>query len=294
MLAVSLPALVLGIACGVFYAAADTLRKAVPPTCPPETILFYYIAGHIPVLAAWAFWSGAPSIAPAYALPGLADAACGLAANLMFIIAIRRSAFSLMVPLLALVPVVTLLAAGALLGEWPTPRQTAGIVLITAGLFSLFQTAGRRPSFGGAFAAMRAERGTLPMLAVVALWSATPALDKICLAYTSPAMHSLVQVSLIWTALLAWAFLRNRGTLRISSGALPPVIGSAAAGAIAYGLQLLAYAVAMVALVELLKRTTGLLGSLLFGRTVFKEPVTRFKALGIVVIVLGLPLVMIS
>lgn len=294
MLALSLPALLLGLGCGALYSAADYFRKAAPVSCPSETILFYYIGGQLPVLATWVLWSGETAVAPGYLLPGMIDAAFGLAANLLFIVAIRRSPLSLMVPLLALVPVVALLFGGFALGEWPTLSQDVGIVLIAAGLFALFQPASARPGVGAAWRVLRAEKGTVPMLAVVLLWSATPALDKTCLAYASAGMHSLVQVAAIWTVLSTWLLSRRPSALKIPSGALIPVGGSAVAGALGYIVQLLAYSVAMVALIEVLKRTVGLLGSLALGRMQFREPLTGAKIAGIAVITAGLPLVMIG
>lgn len=294
MIALSLPAPLLGLASGLLYSAADTFRKAAPPSCPPETILFYYIGGQLPVLTAWVLLSGDIAVTSGYALPGLADAAAGLGANLLFIVAIRRSALSLMVPLLALVPVLTLAFGGPALGEWPTLRQDFGILLIAAGLFTLFQPPTAKPRIGAALVTLRAERGTLPMLAVVVLWSATPTLDKLCLAHTSAGLHSLIQVSLIWAALLAWAARRGVRTLKLPAGAAPPLAGSAVAGALGYVCQMLAYSLGMVALIEVLKRTVGLLGSLVIGRAAFREPLTAMKIAGIVIIAAGLPLVMIA
>jgi drug/metabolite transporter (DMT)-like permease len=294
MLAVSLPALALGLACGGLYAAGDYFRKAAPPSCPSETILFYYIGGQLPVLAAWVAWTGETGVSLAYLGPGLLDAAFGLAANLLFIVSIRRSPLSLMVPLLALVPVVALLIGGLVLAEWPTLRQSLGVVMIAAGLLILFQPPGAQPGVKAAWRALKAERGTAPMLAVILLWSATPSLDKVCLAYASPGMHGLLQVALIWTALLLWGLARGLRTWRISADAARPVGGAAVAGALAYLLQLFAYSIAMVALIEVLKRTVALLSSLVLGRAAFREPLTGAKVAGITIIALGLALVMLG
>jgi drug/metabolite transporter (DMT)-like permease len=294
MIAVGLPALLLSVASGVLYSAADYFRKAAPADCAPESILFFYICGHIPVLGVWVLWSGAAAVAPGYLLPGLGAAAVGLGANLLFIVAIRRSELSLMVPLLALVPVLALILGGLALGEWPTPVQAFGIVLIAGGLFALFQPAGAKPGARAALATLAGQRGTAPMLAVVALWSAAPALDKLCLAHTTAAMHGLIQVGLIAAALLAWGLARGPRRLRLPAGAVRPVAGSAATGACAYACQLLAYTLAMAAVVEVLKRTVGLLGSLVLGRTAFREPLTGMKAAGIGIITTGLPLVTIG
>lgn len=294
MLALSLPALLLGLGCGVLYSAGDTFRKAVPASCPPETIFFYYIGGQIPVLGVWVAWTGTADVAHAYILPGAIDAACGLAANFLFIVAIRRSPISLMVPLLALVPVLTLIVGGLSLGEWPSVRQNLGIFLIAAGLFALFQPPSAALGVRAAWTSLRAQEGSLPMLAVVLLWSVTPALDKMCLAHTTPGMHSLIQVALIWGALLIVVLARGLSTVRLPAGARGPVAAAAVAGGLGYACQLAAYSIAMVALIEVLKRTVSLLSALLLGRAAFREPLTAAKIAGIAVIAMGLPLVMLS
>lgn len=294
MLALSLPALVLGLTSGLLYSAADYFRKAVPRACPPDVILFYYVLGQIPLLGAWVAWTGAWGVGAGYAVPGLVDAVFGLAANLLMIVAIRRSALSLMIPLLALAPVFTLLSAGVVLGEWPTLRQDAGILLIAIGLIALFQPAGAKPSLGAALATLRAEKGTLPMLAVIALWSTTPAIDKLCLAHTSSAMHSFLQVVLIGGALVAWTARQGFARLKLPNGAPVPMTGAAVAGALGYACQIAAYAIALVALVEVIKRLVGLAASQILGRAAFREPVTRAKIAGIAIIAVGLPLVMIA
>jgi drug/metabolite transporter (DMT)-like permease len=294
MLAISLSALMLGLACGVLYSAGDYFRKAVPASCPSETILFYYIGGQLPVLTAWVLWTGETGLSLSYLGPGLLDAAFGLAANLLFIVSIRRSPLSLMIPLLALVPVAALLVGGMVLGEWPTLQQDIGIILIAAGLFILFQPPGAQPGLSAAWRTLKNERGTAPMLGVILFWAATPSLDKLCLAYASPGMHGLMQVALIWTALLVWSLARGVGTLRISRGAAGPVGGAAVTGALAYLLQLFAYSIAMVALIEVIKRTVGLLLSLVLGRAAFREPLTGLKVAGIAIIAAGLALVMLG
>lgn len=294
MLALSLPALLLGVACGVLYSAADYFRKAAPPSCPPQTILFYYVGGQIPVLAAWVLWSGETTIEPGYLLPGIVDATFGLMANLLFIVAIRRSSLSFMVPLLALVPISTLIVGGLSLGEWPTLKQDIGIALIATGLFTLYQPAGTKPTISAAWATLRVEKGTIPMLGVILLWSTTPALDKICLGYTSPGLHSLSQVVMIWSALLVWTAFSGWRFIYLLPGARGPVAAAAAVGGLGYAAQLVAYSLTFVALIEVLKRTVGLFGSLLLGRTAFREPITPTKIIGIGIIAAGLPLVMLA
>src|SRR5581483_8621095 len=106
------------------------------------------------------------------------------------------------VPLLGLVPAVTLGLAAAVLGEWPTLGQGAGVALVALGLLAIYSPPGF--SVAGAVRALIREPGTPPMVAVVVLWSLTPSLDKICLARASVGMHGLIQLIFIEVALVLW------------------------------------------------------------------------------------------
>jgi multidrug transporter EmrE-like cation transporter len=57
---------------------------------------------------------------------------------------------------------------------------------------------------------------------------------------------------------------------------------------------LTAYRLTLVAVVEVFKRSLGLLGALVLGRIFFGEPITRPKLLGILIMALGLPLVLLG
>jgi len=82
--------------------------------------------------------------------------------------------------------------------------------------------------------------------------------------------------------------------LRLPEGARAPIAGAAVAGALGYACQIAAYAIAFVALIEVVKRIVGLVASQILGRAAFREPVTAAKIGGIAIIALGLPLVIIT
>ncbi len=293
--ALSLPALALSGACAVAYSASDYFRKAVPSGASPALVLFFGAGLEMPVLTTWLVVSGDARLAPGYLLPGLAAAAVGLGASLLFIIAVRRSPLSLMIPLLALVPALTALLGGALLGEWPTARQTAGIFVVIAGLFTLFV-----PADGGfhplaVWRNLIRQPGALPMAGVVVLWSISPPVDKLCMAHASVGVHGLLQLVGLWVAAGLWLVLRGGPkAFAPPPGAAIPLLGVGITAGLAYALQLAAYQATLVAVVELIKRTIGLLGALVFGRAYFQESITGPKAWGVAIIVAGLPLVLLG
>src|SRR4051812_39575168 len=100
MLTLGLPALGLSLGAALAYSASDYFRKAVPAECPVALMLFYAFALEMPVMALWLWVSGDVRLTTDYIVPGVADAIIGLGANLLFIVAVRRSPLSLMVPML--------------------------------------------------------------------------------------------------------------------------------------------------------------------------------------------------
>jgi len=299
MLTLSLTALGLSLGCAVAYSASDYFRKAVPANCPVALTLFYAFALETPVIAVWLWLSGDIRLEAAYVLPGLAAATVGLAANLLFIVAVRRSPLSLMVPMLGLIPVLTALLSGLMLGEWPTAGQAVGIVLVGAGLFTVYSP----PAVSGVNAFrpaavwenLRREPGAAPMAAVVVLWSIAPPLDKMCMSYASVGVHGLVQLLILWAATAAWLVTRGGlGALVPPRGALKPMMGVGLTAGLGYGLQLTAYQITLVAVVEVFKRSIGMIGALALGRIFFGEPITGPKVLGIAIMAAGIPLILLG
>lgn len=295
MLALSLPAIALSVSCAVAFSASDYFRKAAASACAGPLVLFYMVSGQIPILALWLWVGGDFSISAAYAAPGFAAALIGLAANLLLISAVRQSPLSLMIPLLGAIPVVTAISSGLIIGEWPSPLQTGGIVLVTIGLVTLYVPANSKLSFGALWTNIRRERGTRPMLGVVILWSLAPPLDKISVGLSSVGMHGLIQLALIGAATGFWVLLvGGRKAFVAPSETRRPLIGAAISAGLAYGFQLAAYQIALVAIVELFKRAIGLVGSLILGRIMFGEQMTSPKILGIAIMAVGLPFIILS
>jgi drug/metabolite transporter (DMT)-like permease len=293
MLTVSVSAILLSLGCGIGFAGADYFRKAVPAACPNALVLFYFMAGQIPILALALAVSGDVRMTSGYWLPGVVDVALGIGANLMFVVAVRRSALSLMIPLLALVPVLTTAAAALVLGEIPSLSQISGTGLIVIGLFALYMPHGEGASLTAAWRALRGEPGVPPMLITTIAWSLTPVFDKLCINAASVSMHGLIQVIAICALSGVWVMMvRGPRGLVPPSGSSLPLAGAAIAAGLGYGLQLAAYQATMVAVVEGLKRVTGLLAALVVGRIMFGEAMTKPKIIGVAILAIGVPLIL--
>lgn len=291
MLAVSLPALALTLVCALGFAASDYYRKAATEHVGPTLLLTIFVAGQIPLLGAWMMLSGGWQVSSGYWVYGLAAAVAGLFANLFFILAMRASALSLTVPVLGLIPVLTTAFGAIALDEIPTLQQMCGIALAVAGLITLYMPEGTRNPLH-VIARFASDTGARYMLIVTVMWSATAPLDKVGVQTSSAATHGFIQVCAITIVLVSYLFIAQRGrSVAIARAALTPATLASVSAGVAYGCQLVAYQLTLVGVVESLKRVIGLMSSLLLGRLLLGEPLTRPKVAGVILMAVGVPMI---
>jgi drug/metabolite transporter (DMT)-like permease len=205
-------------------------------------------------------------------------------ANVFFMRSVELSPLSRTVPFLALTPVFSALAAIPLLGEVPGVGHWAGIALVVLGALILNSDLSE-----DWWSSLTHERGAPYMMAVAVLWAFSTALDKRALPHASPATHAFLLCTGSAVLLVSWLLIRREhAELRKVAGApkglLAGMLGFAVA---AVALQMLALQWLWVAVLETLKRAFGVLGSILFGRLLFGEPVTPRKLLAGALMVAG-------
>ncbi len=271
--------LLLAVACGLAWSAHDTLRKLLVARIRPLALLVLLAAGSAPPFLLWLLLSPSQRAVPtpAYYLPAAASVALNVAANLALLRGVRLAPLSLAVPLLSLTPVFATLTAIPLLGEIPSVLDVTGILFVVGGAIWLgggvvgprtTDRAARTPTL----ASTSHRQGALWMTFTALAWSLTPALDKLALTASSPAFHALVLTAGVALAVLL--VLAAAGRARELSGVarVPGVFALAViSSTLALGLQLLAFQLLWVGLVETLKRGIGNLMSLALGRAVFGE-----------------------
>jgi drug/metabolite transporter (DMT)-like permease len=186
------------------------------------------------------------------------------------------------VPFLSLTPVFGALVAIPLLGEVPGTLHWVGISLVVLG--ALVLNSDLSDSW---WRSLSHEKGAPYMIAVAVLWACSTAFDKKALGYASPATHSFLLCTGSAAILMGWMLAKGRlGELRDVAAApkslLAGLIGLAV-GALA--LQMLALQWLWVAVIETLKRAFGVVGSVVFGRLFFAEPITgrKLAAMGLMV-----------
>jgi drug/metabolite transporter (DMT)-like permease len=271
------------------WAAFDVLRKRLAADVPALPLVTVLALGLTPLFAVWLLVTGWPSVSAGYASRAMLAVTGNVAANIMFVHAVRVAPLSTTVPLLSFTPVFTALLSAALLREVPAVRPAFGIVLVVLGALTLqwgAALAGQRrlPVFGP---------GPRLMLGVALLWSLVAVADKAAIARASAALHGLVQtggVGLVLLALLATR--RELGALAGLRCHGRGLAAAAVASGLALGLQFVAYGLVFVSTVEAVKRTLGMLAAVINGRVFFGEPLTPAKWAGVTLLALGVLLVL--
>jgi drug/metabolite transporter (DMT)-like permease len=169
----------------------------------------------------------------------------------------------------------------------------AGILLVVAGALMLNLKKEDLAAPGGMLHAIARERGSLLMICVALLWSFGAAVDKRALEYAHPSIHAAVQCAGIALTLLLYLAARKQlGLMRPLGKTRGIYVAALVAGSAGLGLQLVAIRLVLVSIVESVKRAIGMTLAVANGRVLFGEPVTTGKAVGIVMMSLGVVFVL--
>ena len=289
---VSFLAAVLTIGCAVAFSVTDLYRKLLAERVRPLPLLVAMSAGMAPFFFAWWVWQGAAGPAAAYWAPGLCSALLNIAANLAFLRAVRIAPLSLTIPVLSLTPVFTTLLAVPMLGEVPSPRQLAGVVMVVAGVLWLNSAAVSGVTLAGLWRSLWHERGCQLMALTALLWSLAMPLDKMAMAASGPPFHGLALNAVVAAgAVLVLATRGRLGELR-GLGAQPGRLAMLIlVGAAALVLILLAITQTWIGFIETMKRGLGSFLALLWGRLFFGETVTARQLAAVAAIAAGVALI---
>lgn len=291
-MSVPLISLALVLGCAIGFAGADLLRKALSHRIHPVPLLFVLAAGMSPAFVGWWIWAGAVAPSAGYWLPGLGSVLLNVAANLIFLEAVRISPLSLTIPMLSLTPVFTSLLAIPLLGERPGRLEWLGIGAVVVGAFWLNVDRAGANSELPIWRRLGKERGSLLMVMVAALWSLALPLDKLAVASASVPAHGTILncgVALVMVVLLMRPGENRFGEVRRWTGL---VVALVAVSVLALGLQLVAITRVWVGLVETLKRAVGSLLALVSGWLFFGEKIDAQQVLAVLLMGAGVGLVL--
>ena len=279
--------LLLVLVSALSWAGFDLLRKLLAKEMGPLPLMALLCFASAPPFAIWAAIDGGFGVEPGYWAPALVSVALNVAANLLFLEALRTGELSIAVPLLSLTPAFTALVAIPLLGERPSATDAGGIALVVLGALIL------RPPWGEGPIDPAGRRGLWLMAGTALLWSLTIPLDKLAVSRSHPPLHALVlNLGVAAAALAILARRRELSRLRELSRAPWTFVAALAISALALGSQLAAIQTVWVSLVETLKRTIGNLSAVLVGRIAFGEAITSRKLAAVALMAGGVALIL--
>jgi drug/metabolite transporter (DMT)-like permease len=283
-MSLSLSALALLVACSVAWAGVDLSRKFLVRDLPSAPLLFLLTLGVAPIFLVWMLAAGVSAPRPAYWVPALASVMLNIGANLLYLEGMRIAPLSVVVPLLSLTPAFATLLAVPLLGEWPSARGAAGILMVIAGAVWLHWQP-RQPALAER---PRALKGGLLVALTALFWSLTVPLDKLALANAAAPFHGVVLTGGVAAGVLLVLLAQRRLGEIVQARRVPGVLVLAlAVNALALGLQLLALPRVYVGTLETVKRGVGNGLSLVAGRLFFAEAVTLPKVVALALMAVG-------
>lgn len=286
----STPALLLALVAALGWSLFDLLRRLLTPRMVAWALVVWVTVPALPLVAAWAWTAGDWRLGAGYFAPGLASVSLNVLANFAYFRAFQLSPLSVTLPMLSLTPVFSSLLGAAALGEPVSARGAAGILLVVAGAFVLSTSTVRDPAVRG----LRFERGSLVMGLVALCWSATMLLDKLALAHASPPIHALIlNAGTAAGGCAALALGRQLGALSGVRGSFGLLLAAVASGVAALGAQLVAIQSLSIGLVETIKRGIGGVLAVVWGRTLFGEPIAPRKLSALALLIGGVALLLV-
>jgi drug/metabolite transporter (DMT)-like permease len=243
----------------------------------------------VPVWVGYYLFDAIPPLSPPFFQALIVGSFLNAIAVLFYVRAIQISDLSLTVPIVALTPLFLLLIAPWLVGEYPVPMDVVGVFLIVGGAYVL----NLRPQVAGYLAPLKAlltEPGPRLMLLVAAIWSFTSSFDKIGVLNSSPSFWVVSLFSVDAILLTPILFLRTPRTLQSLTQNLPILLLIGGLSCVTVLVQMQAIQIAPVTRVIAVKRTSTLMG-VLWGYLIFREQGIRQRAIGSLLMILGVFLI---
>lgn len=256
----------------------DLQRKLLVQQVPSVPLAIWLSGCVVPVYVLLCIGTDFTLPKPEYLWPAAGSLLVSTAAVVSFIQALKVGQIALLMPVLALTPVISAVLSWWWLDDSLSLRESSAMAAIVALLFLLQ---------GGA--SFRCRTGMGLMFLVALGWGAGTVFDKWALASAQPFVHALVQSTgmLMLLALVLWV----RGELhQLTPGSLPPrsMLIAALVFIVAVSAQLYALRDLHAGIVETIKRGIGMLGALGWGVYFFQERIQRFQVLLVIFLVMAI------
>ena len=272
---------------GVFWSLFDLTRKLTLRILSPKRILILLMGTQLFLFGIWICFYPFYIEINNYFVPGFALIFIGIISAILFLKAIQTSDLSLTIPLLSFTPLFSVIFSFFFLGEKLSIYQHVAILFIIFGAIILYSKNLKIGSILQSISTIRRSESAKLMVIVALSWSLTPVLDKVCLKFSSINIHGFVQSLGMLIFLLFISLSEIKVHEKIKKKKILIII-TLSIGIIATISQLYAISYNYVPVMESIKRTIGLFGSLFFGFLFFKEKITRPKIGGLILLSIGM------
>jgi drug/metabolite transporter (DMT)-like permease len=269
----------------LFESFKDVASKRSLPLIDVYLISWALFALMLPVLAGCWILGQVPPLGPAFFVALFFGGTLNAIAVVLYIQALSRSDLSLTVPILTLTPLFMLGTSPFIIQEYPTAVDAIGVLLIVVGAYVLNLRASHQ-GYWAPFQAIFSQPGPRLMLVVALIWSFTANFDKIGVVNSSSSFWVVSLFSFVAIALIPVILLKSKQPFQQIQTHYPMLllIGSFATLSVLFQMQ--AIQLTQVTQVIAVKRTSALFG-VFWGHLLFKEKGLRERALGTVLMMIG-------
>jgi len=261
-------------------ATSDALTKRIITPGNEYVIAWLRVVYSLPALIAAMVLTPVPSLDSTFFMAFCAALPLEVLAILLYYKALRVSPLSLSLPFLSLTPVFLMLFSWLIMGEKVSAAGAAGIGLIALGGYGLNLSSLRTGPLGPLKAVLR-ERGSLYMMAVSLIYSATSALGKLAITHSSPAFFGATYYLALAVCLLPVIVFLSGGRRFLTElkGTVRAALLPGAFDAVQSVSHFFAVSMVNVAYMVAIKRSSLLIGSL-YGFLIFGERNIRERLIG--------------
>jgi uncharacterized membrane protein len=269
----------------LFESFKDVASKRSLPLIDVYLISWALFALTLPVLAGYWILGKIPPLGSAFLIVLLLSGTLNAIAVVLYIQALGRSDLSLTVPILTLTPLFMLGTSPFLIQEYPTGIDAIGVLLIAIGAYVLNLRASHQ-GYLAPFRAIVSQPGPRLMLMVAFIWSFTANFDKIGVVNSSPSFWVISLFSFVAIALIPVVLLKSKQPFQQIRHHYPVLLLIGGFSTLGVLFQMQAIQLTHVTQVIAVKRMSALFG-VIWGHLLFKEKGLRERAVGTILMMIG-------
>lgn len=216
-----------------------------------------------------------------------------IVAVILYMKAISKGDISQVVPMLSFTPLFLLISSPLIIGEFPDLKGLIGVALIVFGSYILNVRLKSKDGFLSPLKSLIKNKGSRYMLIVAVLWSVSSVVDKVSIKSSSVYQHIIFFNFIIFSGVSLVALFSGKINLKTVYDERKNLAALSAATAVAYIVHATALTMTYVAYVIALKRMSGVI-SVFFGSLFLKEAGFRERAIGAVIMFLGVVFIVFS